>query len=39
MVERPKDRYLEVASVATADIKLAQVVLDVVERKQAIEQI
>lgn len=38
VVEKLKGRHLEVASVALADIELAKVVLDAVERKQAKEQ-
>ena len=38
VVEKLKGRHLEVASVAMADIQLAKVVLDAVERKQAKEQ-
>lgn len=38
VVEKLKGRHLEVASVAMADIELAKVVLDAVERKQAKEQ-
>lgn len=38
VVEKLKDRHLEVASVAMADIELAKVVLDTVERKQTKEQ-
>jgi regulator of protease activity HflC (stomatin/prohibitin superfamily) len=38
VVEKLKGRHLEVASVAIADIELAKVVLDAVERKQAKEQ-
>ena len=38
VVEKLKGRHLEVASVAMADIELAKVVLEAVERKQAKEQ-
>lgn len=38
VVEKLHGRHLEVASVALADIELAKVVLDAVERKQAKEQ-
>ncbi|BFU94953.1 MAG: SPFH domain/Band 7 family protein [Nitrospira sp.] len=38
VVEKLKGRHLEIASVALADIELAKVVLDAVERKQAKEQ-
>jgi regulator of protease activity HflC (stomatin/prohibitin superfamily) len=38
VVEKLKGRHLEIASVAMADIELAKVVLDAVERKQAKEQ-
>lgn len=38
VMEKLKGRHLEVASVAMADIELAKVVLDGVERKQAKEQ-
>lgn len=38
VVEKLKGRHLEVASVALADIELAKVVLEAVERKQAKEQ-
>lgn len=38
VMEKLKGRHLEVASVALADIELAKVVLDAVERKQAKEQ-
>ncbi|GKS56978.1 peptidase [Nitrospira sp.] len=38
VVEKLKGRHLEVGSVALADIELAKVVLDAVERKQAKEQ-
>lgn len=38
VVEKLKGRHLEVASIAMADIELAKVVLDAVERKQAKEQ-
>jgi regulator of protease activity HflC (stomatin/prohibitin superfamily) len=38
VVEKLKGRHLEVASIALADIDLAKVVLDAVERKQAKEQ-
>ena len=38
VVEKLKGRHLEVTSVALADIELAKVVLDAVERKQAKEQ-
>lgn len=38
MVEKLKGRHLEVSSIALADIDLAKVVLEAVERKQAKEQ-
>ncbi|WP_447972201.1 prohibitin family protein [Nitrospira sp. Kam-Ns4a] len=38
VVEKLKGRHLEIASVALADIELAKMVLDAVERKQAKEQ-
>ena len=38
VVEKLKNRHLEVASVALADIELAKIVLEAVERKQAKEQ-
>ncbi len=38
VVEKLKGRHLEVASVALADIELAKIVLEAVERKQAKEQ-
>lgn len=38
VVEKLKGRHLEIASVALADIELAKVVLEAVERKQAKEQ-
>ncbi len=38
VVEKLRGRHLEVGSVAMADIELAKVVLDAVERKQAKEQ-
>jgi regulator of protease activity HflC (stomatin/prohibitin superfamily) len=38
VVEKLKGRHLEVSSIALADIDLAKVVLDAVERKQAKEQ-
>jgi len=38
VVEKLKGRHLEVASVAMADIELAKLVLEAVERKQAKEQ-
>ncbi|MDF0642397.1 MAG: prohibitin family protein [Nitrospira sp.] len=38
VMEKLKGRHLEIASVALADIELAKVVLDAVERKQAKEQ-
>lgn len=38
VVEKLKGRHLEIASVALADVELAKVVLDAVERKQAKEQ-
>lgn len=38
VVEKLSGRHLEIASVALADIELAKVVLDAVERKQAKEQ-
>lgn len=38
VVEKLKGRHLEVASIAMADIELAKVVLEAVERKQAKEQ-
>jgi regulator of protease activity HflC (stomatin/prohibitin superfamily) len=38
VVEKLKGRHLDVASVALADIELAKVVLEAVERKQAKEQ-
>jgi regulator of protease activity HflC (stomatin/prohibitin superfamily) len=38
VVEKLKGRHLEVASVALADIELAKLVLDAVERKQSKEQ-
>ncbi|MBS0184352.1 MAG: prohibitin family protein [Nitrospira sp.] len=38
VVEKLKGRHLEVSSIAMADIQLAKVVLDAVERKQAKEQ-
>ncbi|MDF0664542.1 MAG: prohibitin family protein [Nitrospira sp.] len=38
VVDKLKGRHLEVASVALADIELARVVLEAVERKQAKEQ-
>lgn len=38
VVEKLKGRHLEVSSIALADIDLARVVLDAVERKQAKEQ-
>lgn len=38
VVEKLKGRHLEVASVALADIELARLVLEAVERKQAKEQ-
>ena len=38
VVEKLKGRHLEVSSIAMADIELAKVVLDAVERKQAKEQ-
>ncbi len=38
VVEKLKGRHLEVTSIAMADIQLAKVVLDAVERKQAKEQ-
>ena len=38
VVDKLKGRHLEVASIAMADIELAKVVLDAVERKQAKEQ-
>ena len=38
VVEKLKGRHLEIASIAMADIELAKVVLEAVERKQAKEQ-
>ena len=38
VVDKLKGRHLEVASVALADIELAKIVLEAVERKQAKEQ-
>lgn len=38
VVEKPKGRHLEVQSVALADIELAKIVLEAVERNQAKEQ-
>lgn len=38
VVDKLKGRHLEIASVALADIELAKVVLDAVERKQSKEQ-
>lgn len=38
VVEKLKGRHIEVTSIALADIELAKVVLDAVERKQAKEQ-